>query len=409
MKTKLFISLFFILPLFLAGCWAGTCDEEVTCDYCDTTGCYDTECMPVGCITDDQCNYMEYCNQHWGQCYPEDIQCIYDWECPEGSVCDFDSETGYNYCTNPNQSNACLTDWDCPESSYCNEFTGACEESIECTVSADCDDGYYCDSRNVCSPSPIGDCTNDAQCGQGAYCDNGTCMDSTLCEVDEDCTDPLAPICDERGSCIADDNPPVACLNSTDCETGNVCVDGFCENETPRDPSLNCLINEHCGENGICLDGKCYGACIDSSDCGTGQICGTNGQCEEDPASGTECVNNTNCSDTSDVCLDGTCHEFCTDNDDCTNSHDRCDEGVCVANDVVTPECYTNNGCTGGEECFQGVCRVPCEDEVDCIACPGNPICGLGGYCMDENDVNPECTLSEDCTDSKVCVDAMCI
>ena len=65
--------------------------------------------------------------------------------------------------------------------------------------------------------------------------------------------------------------------------------------------------------------------------------------------------------------------------------------------------------CTGGEECFQGVCRVPCEDEADCVACPGNPICGLGGYCMDENDVNPECTLSEDCTDSKDCVDAMCI
>ncbi|MBU1239630.1 hypothetical protein KKF84_18935 [Myxococcota bacterium] len=410
MRTKLFSLALFAIPLFLTGCWTGTCDEEpLMCDMCGPSGCYDENCDPAFCRVDGDCAMMEYCNTSWNQCFPEDIECYYDWECPEGSICSYNSDYGLNVCTNPNPDNVCTSDWDCPENSYCNEFSGRCEESVECVTSAECADGFYCDYRNVCSPRPTGSCTNDAQCGQGAYCDDGTCVNSSLCITSADCTDPAAPICDDRGVCVVDSNPPVPCSDNAGCDTGKICVDGQCEDETPRDPSLNCLINEHCGEFGRCVDGKCYTACVDSTDCGTGQFCGTDGYCEEDPAAGTECVANTDCVDTSDICVDGLCHDFCTDSADCTNAHDRCLEGVCVPNDVVNPQCFTNNDCMGGEECFEGVCRVPCQDNDDCAGCPGNPICGTGGYCMDTNDISPECTLSADCTGGNICVDAMCV
>ncbi|MBU1218618.1 hypothetical protein KKF34_01080 [Myxococcota bacterium] len=411
MRNKLFIASLFTASILLTGCWTGTCDDEVQCNYCDSTGCYDENCEPAWCWVDEDCWEGEYCNQSYNQCFPSDIGCYYDWECPNGMICEIyeDGWDYYGYCVNPNQNNTCHNDWECPEDAYCDEMTGRCLPTSECATSTDCQEGYYCDSRHVCSPRPAGDCTSDDQCGIGAYCDDGTCVNSNLCTGNDQCLDPAAPICDERGVCVPDTNPVVTCSVNTDCDAGKICVDGVCENETPRDPGLNCLINEHCGQNGVCINGECHAPCVDSDDCGTAQVCGTSGICVDDPNPGTECTINTDCVDSTDICINGVCHDSCTVNSDCSNSNDRCDDGVCVPNDVARPMCYTNNDCNGGEECVDGVCRVPCTDADDCVACPGNPICGAGGFCVDNNDVNPECSLNSECSSTEVCMDAMCV
>jgi hypothetical protein len=118
-------------------------------------------------------------------------------------------------------------------------------------------------------------------------------------------------------------------------------------------------------------------------------------------------VANADC-DGSFVCINGLCHNVCSTESTCPGEFDRCLDGTCVANDIARPECYNNGNCMGGEECFEGICRVPCTDATDCAGCPGNPICATGGYCMDNNDINPECALSSECTLGLLCVDAMC-
>ena len=409
-KSKLFLAVvfsFFTFSFFSSsGCWTGSCDDEPLCPYCDASGCYDEQCMPAYCTSDNDCWANEYCNYDYNQCFPTDVSCWYDWECPDNMICDESS----GYCVNPNPTTVCHNDWDCPESSYCDEFSGKCVNTAQCTTSADCEDGFYCDSRHVCSPRPSGECINDSECGLGAYCNDGTCNNSTLCQTNTDCTDPSAPVCDDRGVCIPEQqDPPVSCVDNSGCPDGKVCVNAVCEDETPRDPSWNCMYNEHCGENGVCVDGQCFAACLDDNDCGTGQHCAANGYCEDNTDAGTECVANSDCADANDVCINGICHDSCVEDSDCSNAKDHCVNEVCVPNDAARPQCYTNGDCNGGEECFEGICRVPCQDNDDCVACPGNPICATGGYCMENNDINPECQTNSDCSDSKICVDAMCV
>ncbi|MBN2725000.1 MAG: hypothetical protein JXR95_13100 [Deltaproteobacteria bacterium] len=412
MRNKLFFAALLVVPFIFAGCWTGSC-EEVQCSYCDSTGCYeeqeDGSCEPAWCWTNEDCWADEYCNTDLNQCFPDDIECFFDWECPESMICE-NWYDGTGYCANPNQDNVCRSDWDCPEDGYCDEFTGSCIQTDGCDTSADCPDGFYCDSRNVCSPRPTGDCVNDDNCGQGSYCEEGTCVNSTICTDSTQCLDSEAPVCDERGVCIPErEDPIVVCTNNIDCGEGKVCIDGICENEAPRDPSQNCLINEHCGENGVCINGECHAPCVSADDCGTGQLCSDTGICVDDANPGTECVANTDCSDSTDICMDGVCHDQCTVDADCTNSADRCADGMCIPNDVARPMCYTNNECNGGEECVDGVCRVPCVDSEDCEGCPGNPICGDFGYCVDNNDINPECSIENDCENGMICMDAMCV
>lgn len=401
MKRLLF-SLVVLSGTLLSACWSGTCEEPL-CPYCDASGCYNEFCEPAYCNSNDDCMYLEYCNFNLHQCFPSDISCYYDWECPEGTICDRPTGT----CQNPNVHNACHNDWECPENAYCNEYTGRCEHTQQCQMSSDCPNGFYCDERNVCAPSPVGPCVNDAQCGLGAFCDNGTCVNSGLCNFDSDCPTE-APVCDARGTCVPDPNPPRVCAVSADCEAGEWCRNGLCEALPVRDPAWNCQFNEHCGEHGVCVDGHCYNACLTDENCGTDQICAPNGYCQYDPAPGTECTLDVDCGGTA-VCIDGLCHDACTANADCLNAQDHCIVGVCVASDMARPQCYTNADCMGGEECFEGICRVPCTDNDDCAGCPGNPICALGGYCMDNNDIHPECALSFDCDSGLMCVDALCV
>jgi hypothetical protein len=401
MKAKLSFLSILSLVFLLNGCWigGGECDDGPMCDVCGPTGCYDEECNPAFCEDTNDCLVDEFCDTNLNQCYPI-YQCFEDWDCPAPLVCD---DTN-NVCVNPNGDTTCRSDFDCPATAFCDESTGRCVDGGSCETSSQCGDGYYCDDRNVCSPEPAGDCINDTQCGHGAYCDeiSGECIDSGICD-NVSCD--LNMVCDDRGTCVPDETQPATCLVQSDCNDGQDCVNGICNDTTPRDPSKNCLVEEHCGENGVCVDGRCYSACVDEGNCGTGEVCGTT-FCEPDSYPAAECILDIDCG--TGTCVNTRCHDVCTIDGDCSNSNDYCLEGVCVPNDVATPQCFIKADCAGGEECFDGICRVPCVDDDDCIACPGNPTCATGGYCMDENDINPECALTQDCDPNMSCVNAMC-
>jgi hypothetical protein len=98
------------------------------------------------------------------------------------------------------------------------------------------------------------------------------------------------------------------------------------------------------------------------------------------------------------------CFGGCVDENDCANPGDQCDEGFCVGDNTPTPECINNTQCNGIENCVDGVCRTPCADAADCVAC-GMPVCHLT-FCYD---AVPQCVTAVQCAAGEKCADSQCV
>jgi hypothetical protein len=57
--------------------------------------------------------------------------------------------------------------------------------------------------------------------------------------------------------------------------------------------------------------------------------------------------------------------------------------------------------------CVNGVCRDSCSRDADCCGCGGAVVC-RAGYCVSPGEAAPVCTLANDCTNGKSCIDALC-
>lgn len=390
------------MALPAAGCWWAYCedDDDHITDTCDNGWWVDDDgyiwegvggqCVPWTCSDDSDCDAYSQCDPFVGQC--QETECWDDWDCPGGTICD----SGYGICVD---EDICYDDIDCPLNSHCNLTTNLCEPDITpptCTEMTDCTGSDICVDGN-CVPGPS-TCEDNADCGAGAYCEGGTCMPSGLCTDNNDCTNPMAPICDARGACVPDTAPE--CTDNNGCGEGERCVNGQCDAIPAPGPGEACQFDEQC-EGGLCIDGFCQAPCTDISECGTGQDCVDN-HCQDVETPGTDCVLNSECAG-GQVCVNGNCLGGCVLDTDCPDANDRCDSGFCVADTTATPECTNNTQCTGVEECVNGVCRTPCAGDPDCAAC-GMPVCHLT-HCFDAvpecGPALPPCGAGEQCADSQ--------
>ncbi|MFH1130721.1 MAG: hypothetical protein V1754_05260 [Pseudomonadota bacterium] len=265
--------------------------------------------------------------------------------------------------------------------------------------------GDFCERNdNLCAGSDVG-----LPCGT-CKSNSGNCTPPTSCEASTDCE--FGYVCN-TGKCVLDEKLPNLCQSADTCETG-FCVDAKCGSCTGDcGQSKTCQFDRHCGEGRFCLDGQCANKCSTNTDCGSGQIC--KGQvCVTNTQ--TQCIANADCA--SGICVNNACYPLCLGKRECTNSADICvsdikveEQGVnvCMADYLAKPECVIGKDCANGEQCVNGVCRTPCANNTDCVACDNSPVCAKGGFCMSETEVNAICVNNKDCTDGKLCLSGQCV
>jgi hypothetical protein len=226
-------------------------------------------------------------------------------------------------------------------------------QAPECTVDADCDDGFFCNGTEVCVS---GSCQGGTpvDCGDGVSCTVDSCNEAT-------------------DSC---DNTPDDGL----CDNGQ-----FCDGNETCDPMDNCQAgNPPQTDDGV----DCT---IDSCNEATDQIVHT--------ADDAFCNNGLFC--------DGT--ETCDPTNDCQAGVDpcpgeSCDEtaDICVAC-LVDADCDDSLFCNGAEVCVSGSCQggtpVDCDDGVDCTA----DSCSEGTDSCDNTPDNTACDNGQFCDGAETC------
>lgn len=224
---------------------------------------------------------------------------------------------------------------------------------------------------NGCSSSaPIARCVDSSDCEAGNICLNAYCIADTgydcpagrtYCSGDSEC---------ESGACYSGCCSP-RCASRLDCEDGEFCREGVCQ---PQSPGY-CVDDRQCvGKLGLprChpLWEECV-ACLADSDCGAGRACDSEYQCVEDLGL---CLVDEDCPSTeAPRCLakEQRC-VFCLDNFDC-ELHERCDESVCVEAPM---------GCDADQDCAEVPGRGFCEPQQKlCGACVADEHCGQGQRC----------------------------
>ena len=213
----------------------------------------------------------------------------------------------------------------------------------------------------------------------------------------------------------------VPCTTIDDCDSGLLCIDGFCGKEVHQAECINnddcppgyecnnkeecvmktCEIKDDCGIGSICYNNTCIPGCKTNQDCTDNKICNTVSHlCEDDNK--VDCRIDNNCEQgyecdqiTGDCKLSTTCN---TD-EDCGDGA-KCDNHTCIPRTACIPE---NNGaeCTEGEICrADGFCGADngCDNNEYCITKDATkPACNTAsGVCY-------ECVKDEDCTDGKKC------
>ena len=207
------------------------------------------------------------------------------------------------------------------------------------------------------------------------------------------------------------DSNPEACQRTSECESGEICVDGYCQ---PVDCTDNtCPPGHQCGANNLCEQKTCSG----EADCPTGFICvdgrcedsycGADGQCPTDyvcvdkVCQLIDCSGGQSCPD-GYTCVDGSCAEIeCLDDRYCRRSG-----GICVDGKCVTVDCTEDSDCGDGYQCVDNECYLlPSFCDPDGSDCASDEVCVDGQCHVKQGD----CTIDSDCGEGFTCVDGACI
>jgi hypothetical protein len=135
------------------------------------------------------------------------------------SPCERDSQCGPGQCMEGNCYYGCQSDAQCGSGDRCSVESGV----------------------RIClpDPNPPVECTRSAQCDDGFTCLNGGCRQT--CASTEQC-DNLLDRCGS-GVCLPDRRPLGECVVNSECGDGLVCLDGACVPACPAEPEAG----------GVCL------------------------------------------------------------------------------------------------------------------------------------------------------------
>ncbi|XP_064459913.1 uncharacterized protein LOC135370150 isoform X1 [Ornithodoros turicata] len=384
-------------------------------------------------------------------CYPEEIECQRDNQCPGNTICIVDRyQKGVCGCKAPFVregeycilvSRNCSTTNPCPENQECIytgtnygfcicpkgftlEATGFCRNINECQeisewapcgANAECRDllgsyqclcapGYTGNPRQGCSPIRIrcrgaSDCPTNEQCSQGQC----QCLPPYILEG-EDCKDPCAWIqCGQFATCAITPAGP-QCQCNAGC-TGNPqtgCWDiNECTSNLPVDP------NGPCGVGAICINevGGFHCECPSGT---TGDPFTTGCQggagCKLDE----QCPRSAICDAKGGVCFDPCTTSECGPNAFCEPKDHK-------------PTCWCQPGFDGDpydleHGCLSPCSRVWCGVNAHCIVNSHNEgVCkcyeGFRGNPWEGGECAPDlrCSETRPCMDGQECADGFCI
>lgn len=297
-------------------------------------------------------------------------------ECEDDLICSLHGEQGVCI-EDPTEGAPCIEDYQCRDGFVCDYRSNTCQEGgdegDDCSFfdpeypeigseAKRCAEGFLCDPRTeTCEPETCTygtQCTNASQCPEDLDCIMNRCQAplklNQLCYEDAQC---------ESGRC---ENNNGICVplssNGGPCEQARDCKSGFCDIDTCRavkDAGQACVSHNECAgfcdyALGECADLLAAGdECTDTPECGNYEekAC-INGVCRNLPRdAGQVCTDNYQCE--SEICnADGECEARGTEGANCSlTQYNACDEGLYCAVLVgqIEGECAPQLG--PGEEC----------------------------------------------------------
>jgi hypothetical protein len=449
-------------------CASGNCVDGVCCDTtclgtclaCNVAGhvgtCsylpqYAPDTYPANeCGTPSSCDGAGHCRANNGQSCSTGTDCA-SGNCVDGVCCASTCTAACMACnvtgslgtcanlpqwsTDSYPANACTGGSACDGAGTCKKVNGqTCTAAGDC-VSANCVDGYCCDT--TCTTA----CTTCALAGS-----LGTCSNLPLYASDTNpanaCVAPAT--CDGAGHCRQANGQ--TCAAGADCASGN-CVDGVCCDTACTAACVACNVGGHVG---TCWNLPQYSPDTNPANtCVAPSACDGAGHCRK--ANGQTCSVGADCASGSCVdgyCCDSTCTTTCMACNvagslgSCTNlpryTPDTNPTNACVAPNSCdgAGHCRENNGqtCAAGTDCASGYCvdGVCCDAACTgtCVACnvagsvgmctnlplyspdtfPANTCvapnaCDGAGHCRKAN--GQTCTAGADCAAGN-CVDGVC-
>jgi hypothetical protein len=184
------------------------------------------------------------------------------------------------------------------------------------------------------------------------------------------------------------------------CSIGLMCIDGLCV--------TGCNTSFECGAGKVCVNGKCEIGCSAQNPCDAGYAC-YKGFCIPDPTKPT-CTGANPCP-MGQTCVGGVCKESCMVNAECPMG-EVCDSttGGCITNPSPVPSCGPAVPCPGNGMCGSGgYCQFGCADVNACKLIDNRFVACDQGICKTPEELNPACSLDKPCPAGQDCVSNKCL
>jgi MYXO-CTERM domain-containing protein len=224
-----------------------------------------------------------------------------------------------------------------------------------CTADSDCPGGQACvvadgGTGGYCSTFD-GICVDDTDCNVTDVCVDTLCVPATpsSCLADTDC--PGSELCDvTSGECYSDAGGEVACVDDADCWAGAHCQGQICVN----DGDGGCSTDADCLDDDVCDPGA--GVCIAPPIVGSVEV---GGDCLDD----TDCVETAVCDDSTGLCVDAagetagcTADADCSAGARCNTPRGQCQVPPAPGTVDVGGDCLDNADCKENQFCDHGTC-----------------------------------------------------
>ena len=308
------------------------------------------------------------------------------------------SDAGADATATDTATGGCQTAADCDDNDYCT--------ADNCKPDGGCDHGGIagcvaplapCNQQNPCKVGICDVATNGCvaclqttDCQAGQVCQNKQCKPAQKCKSDIDCK-ALKLVCGKAGGLCVD------CNNALDCAAGEQCTDSKCVGAAPCKSSKDCpaVCNQ---PKGICVE------CVSVDDCGPGKFCSYDGHCNQAVCLGSSCGSaqwQFACKPDGSAYLAG---KTCDDTSACTNASCSNSKG-CLQLPADGP-CDDGNACTQSDACLDYVCTgkpMVCTDANPCT----DDLCNKSGACQFISNT-AKCDDNSNCTQNDTCSGGAC-